>query len=292
MEMVLDKVFCGLDTIHITITRPRSVISFLGENAEPADKLFYGILDILLGRNFVVQGGSKQFVNNGSEYIQSNSREILVQLRSTHLMRYGREKVGAILKFLIYIGVNPKSKRTRMIGANTERQDNFYKITRLDFAVDYETRIDLIKILNERVGYTHFFKGIHKDYFYRVIHDNKRASKDKREHRFKELKIFNSGFELSIYNKKVEIAEQATGEKLQLYPPVYRDILIEPQRKLFRVELRFFRSRSIAFNHLSADELFDLPAKELNKFGQSTQLLKRKNQKHFASTLFWRLFAI
>ena len=72
--MVLNKVFCGLDTIHITITRPRSLISFVGENAEPTDKLFYGILEILFEQHFVVQGGSKQFVNNGSEYVQSNSR--------------------------------------------------------------------------------------------------------------------------------------------------------------------------------------------------------------------------
>jgi len=290
--MVLNKVFCGLDTIHITITRPRSVISFLGENAEPADKLFYGVLDILLGRNFVVQGGSKKFVNNGSEYVQSNSREILVQLRSTHLMKYGRLKVGAILMFLNDNGVKPKSKRTRKKGVKTERQDVFYQITRLDFAVDYEARIDLIKILSERVGYTHFFSGIHKDYYYRVIHDNKRTSKDKREHRFKELKLFNTGFELAIYNKKIEIAEQANGDKLQLYPSIYRDILIAPHRKLFRVELRLFRTRSIAFNHLSVDELFNLPAKELSKFGKATQLLKRKNQKIVPSTLFYQLFVI
>lgn len=290
--MILNKVFCGLDTIHITITRPRSVVSFIGENGEPADKLFYGILDILLGRNFVVQGGSKQFVNNGSEYIQSNSREILVQLRSAHLMKFGRQKVRAILKFLNDKGVKPKAKRTRKKDFKPEKQDVFYQITRLDFAVDYETRIDLIKILCERVGYTHFFNGIHKDYFYRVIQDNKRTSKNTREHRFKELKIFNTGFELAVYNKKIEIAEQATADKLQLYPPIYRDILVAQERKLFRVELRLFRSRSIAFNGLTVDELFDLPTKELNKFGKATQLLKRKKQKIIPSTLFSRLFSV
>lgn len=207
-------------------------------------------------------------------------------------MEYGSSKVGAILQFLNDNGVRPKAKRTRKKGVMNERQDVFYQITRLDFAVDYETQIELVKILSERVGYTHFFSGIHKDYFYRVIHDNKRTSRDKREHRFKELKLFNTGFELAIYDKKVEIAEQATGDKLKLYPPVYREILIDPQRKLFRVELRLFRSRSIAFNHLRADELFDLPAKELNKFGKATQLLKRKNKKIVPSALFYQLFAI
>lgn len=290
--MLLNKIFCGLDTVYITITRPRSLISFIGENAEPTDKLFYGILDILLGRNFVVQGGSKKFVNNGSEYIQSNSREILVQLRSAHLMKYGRSKVGAILKFLSDSGVKPKTKRTRKKDFKAEKQDVFYQITRIDFAVDYETRIDLIKILTERVGYTHFFSGIPKDYFYRVIHHSERTSKATREHRFKELKIFNNGFELAIYDKRLEIAAQATAEKLQLYPPIYRDILLEPERKLYRVELRFFRTRSIAFNHLTVDELFDLPAKELNKFGEATKLLKRKKQKTFPSTLFSRLFSV
>lgn len=290
--MVLNKIFCGLDTIYITITRPRSLISFIGENAEPTDKLFYGILDILLGRNFVIQGGSKKFVNNGSEYIQSNSREILVQLRSAHIMKYGRSKIGAILKFLSDSGVKPKAKRTRKKDFKAEKQDVFYQITRIDFAVDYETRIDLIKILTERVGYTHFFSGIPKDYFYRVIHHSKRTSKDARAHRFKELKIFNNGFELAIYDKRLEVAEQATAEKLQLYPPIYRDILLAPERKLYRVELRFFRTRSIAFNHLTVDELFDLPAKELNKFGEATKLLKRKKQKIISSTLFSRLFSV
>jgi hypothetical protein len=292
MAMVLNKIFCGLDTIYITITRPRSLISFTGENAEPTDKLFYGILDILIGRNFVIQGGSKKFVNNGSEYIQSNSREILVQLRSAHLMKYGRTKVGTILKFLSDSGVKPKAKRTRKKDFKNEKQDVFYQITRIDFAVDYETRIDLIKVLTERVGYTHFFSGIPKDYFYRVIHHSKRTNKDTREHRFKEFKIFNAGFELAIYDKRLEIAEQATAEKLQLYPPIYRDILLAPERKLYRVELRFFRTRSIAFNHLTVDELFDLPTKELNKFGEATKLLKRKKQKIIPSILFSRLFTV
>jgi hypothetical protein len=292
MEMVLNKVFCGLDTIHITITRPRNLISFIGENAEPTDKLFYGILEILFEQHFVVQGGSKQFVNNGSEYVQSNSKEILVQLRSAHLMKYGRLKVGAILKFLSDNGVKPRAKRTRKKDFKPEKQDVFYQITRLDFAVDFETRIDLIKILNERVGYTHFFTGIPKDYFYRVIQHNIRIDKDTREHRFKAIDIYNLGWQLIIYDKRLEIAEQATPEKLQLYPPIYRDILVAKERRLYRVELRFFRSRSIAFNNLTVDELFDLPAKELNKFGQATQLLKRKNQKFIPSTLFSRLFSV
>lgn len=290
--MVLNKVFCGLDTIHITITRPRSLISFTGENAEPTDKIFYGILGILFDQHFVIQGGSKQFVSNGTEYVQSNSKEILVQLRSSHLMKYGRSKVGAILKFLNDSGVKPKAKRTRKKDFKPEKQDVFYQITRLDFAVDYETRIDLIKVLNVRFGYSHFFSGIPKDYFYRVIHQSIRIDKNSREHRFKEIKVFNNGFELAIYDKRLEIAEQATADKLQLYPPIYRDILVSQERKLFRVELRLFRSRSIAFNHLTVDELFDLPSIELNKFGQATKLIIRKKQKNIPSSLFSRLFSV
>lgn len=290
--MVLNKIFCGLDTIHITITQPRSLISFIGENAEPTDKIFYGILEILFEKTFVVLGGSKKFVNNGSEYVQRNYKEIIIQLRSAHLMKYGSLKVGAILKYLSENGIKPRTKRTRKKGVKSERQDVFYQITRIDFAVDYETQIDLIKILNERIGYTHFFSGIHKDYFYRVIHDNKRTSQGTREHRFKEIKVFNLGFELAIYQKKIEITEQATAEKLQLYPPIYRDILLDPKRKLFRVELRFFRSRSIAFNALTVDELFALPATELKKFGDATHLLKRKKQNIIKSSLFSRLFSV
>jgi hypothetical protein len=292
MAMVLNKVFCGLDTICITVSQPRSVISFIGENAEPTDKIFYGILEILFEQHFVIQGHSKKWVNNGSEYVQRNSKEIFIKLGSSHLMKFGRSKVGAILKYLNDNGVKPKTKRTRKKDFKVEKQDVFYQITRLDFAVDYETRIDLIKILNERVGYTHSFSGIPKDFFYRVIHHSKRTGKDTREHRFKEIKLFNNGFELAIYDKKLEIAEQATAEKLQLYPAIYRDILIAPERKLYRVELRFFRSRSIAFNQLTVDELFDLPVKELNKFGKATQLLKRKRKKIIPSTLFSRLFSV
>ncbi|MBN8540436.1 MAG: hypothetical protein J0L82_08620 [Deltaproteobacteria bacterium] len=81
-------------------------------------------------------------------------------------MKYGRSKVGAILKFLSDSGVKPKTKRTRKKDFKAEKQDVFYQITRIDFAVDHETRIDLIKILTERVGYTHFFSGIPKDYFF------------------------------------------------------------------------------------------------------------------------------
>jgi len=89
----------------------------------------------------------------------------------------------------------------------------------------------------------------------------------------------------------LEIAEQATAEKLQLYSPIYREILMAPGRRLYRVELRFFRSRSIAFNNLTAEELFNLPAVELGKFGKAVELIKRKNQKNIASALFSRLFS-
>lgn len=290
--MVFNHLACRLDTIHITITRPRSVIGFVGENGEPTDKLFYGVLDILAGKNYEIRGGSKKFVNNGSEYIQSNNKEIIVQLRSSHLMKNGNSKVEAILKFLKANDVSPKIKRSRKKDDTKERQKIFYQFSRLDFAVDYETSFDLLKIIAEKIGYSRFFQGIHKDYFYRVIHGNKRTSDGGREHRIKEIKLGNLGFELAIYNKKLEIAEAASSEKLALYPLIYRDILSAPSRQLYRVELRFFRSRSIAFNGLTADELTALPAKELSKFGTATKLIKIKPKDAVESSLFSRLFTI
>lgn len=288
--MILNRVFCGLDTIHITITRPRSAISFMGEVGEPTDTIFYGILEILIGKGFVVQGGSKKFVNDGKVYIQSNAENVLIQLRSTHLMQNGRSKVSEIFKFLDEKGIRPKPKRNRKKDASKDSVSTFYQITRLDFTVDYETSFNLVKILNEKVGYTRFFTGIQKGYAYRVFHDDLRLRDSSRVHRIKELKIENTGFALSIYNKAIEIAEVASPEKLALYPSIYREILIDPKRYLFRVELRFFRSRSVAFNTLSVDELFELPQKELLKFGKATNLIKKKGKKKTPSTLFSRLF--
>ena len=289
--VVLNRIFCGLDTIHITITRPRSAIAFYGENPEPTDKLFYGVLDILLGKNFVVMGGSKKFVNNGSEYIQGNPTEILIQLRAAHLMKYGRSKVSAIINFLHENGVKPKPKRNRKKDApKTERPTHFYQITRFDATCDYETNFDLVKILSEKIGYSRFFTGISKGYSYRVIHENTRKTDGSRDHQIKEIKIYNRGWELAIYNKKLEIAEQATEEKLKLYPKEYREILINPNRQLFRVELRLFRSRSVALNDLNTDQLFEAPRAELIKFGKTVQLLKIKNKKSVESLLFSKLF--
>lgn len=290
--IVFNNIFCGLDTIHITITRPRSAIAFYGETPEPTDKLFYGVLDILIGKTFIVLGGSKKYVNNGIEYIQSNSKEILIQLRSTHLMKNGSSKVEAIIKFLQDNGVKPKSKRNRKKNADKEAPINtFYQITRLDFACDYETNFDLVKILNEKMGYTRFLTGIPKNYGYRVIHENNRLPDGKREHKIKELKIFNKGFELAIYNKKLEVIEQANEEKFKLYPDTYHEIIKNKQRQLFRVELRLFRSRSISFNHLTTDEIFNLPKQELIKFGKAIRLLKIKNKNSVESSLFSKLFA-
>jgi hypothetical protein len=109
-------------------------------------------------------------------------------------------------------------------------------------------------------------------------------------HKIKEIKIYNKGWELAIYNKKLEIAEQATAEKLKLYSEIYRDILIDPNRQLFRVELRLFRSRSVSMNDFSTDELFNAPEKELIKFGRAVQLLKKINKKSVESLLFSKLF--
>lgn len=290
--IIFNNIFCGLDTIHITITRPRSAIAFYGENAEPTDKLFYGVLDILIGKTFIVLGGSKKYVNNGIEYIQSNSKEILIQLRSTHLMKNGSTKVEAIIKFLHDNGVKPKPKRIRKKGATKETPINiFYQITRLDFACDYETNFDLVKILNEKMGYTRFLTGIPKNYAYRVIHENYRLPDGLREHKIKELKAFNKGWELSVYNKKLEVIEQANEEKFKLYPEVYHEIIKNKQRQLFRVELRFFRSRSISFNHLTTTEIFNLPKQELIKFGKAVRLIKIKNRTSVESSLFYKLFA-
>lgn len=289
--MLISNISCSLDTIHITITRPRAVISFVGENGEPTDKLFYGVLEILAGRNYEVKGGSKKFVNNGSEYIQSNPENIIIQLRSTHLMKNKETKIEAILKFLKDNQVLPKKKRER--GKNTVKeqpQKIFYQITRLDFCVDYETKIDLVKILNRGIGYNTFIEGVQKDYFYRPIHENRRKSKGVREHNFKELQFGNNGFEVSLYNKKLEVIENASPEKLSLYPPVYRDIISNPKRFLFRLEIRFFRSRSISYNSLSAKELFELSQKEISKFGKSISLVRIKKQKRIKSLLFSKLF--
>lgn len=147
-----------------------------------------------------------------------------------------------------------------------------------------------MKILSEKIGYSRFFTGIAKGHSYRVIHGNKRNPDGSRDHQIKEIKIYNKGWELAIYNKKVEIAEQASEEKLKLYPEVYRDILIDPNRQLFRVELRLFRSRSVALNDLNADQLFEAVKAELIKFGKSVQLLKIKNKKSLESLLFSKLF--
>lgn len=290
--MLLKSFGYFLDTIHITITRPRGIISFVGENGEPTDKLFYGVLDILAGRNYEVKGGSKKFVNNGSEYIQSNPDNIIIQLRSAHLMKFKEAKIEAILAFLNKNGVPPKAKRKR--GKNLIKeapQTIFYQITRLDFCVDIETRMDLVRILNRGIGYDCFIEGIQKDYFYRTIHDNKRKGKGLREHKIKELKFGNAGFEVAIYNKKLEIIEVATPEKLSLYPPVYKEIIIDPKRQLFRLELRYFRSRSIAFNNLSSKQLFELAQIEISKFGKSISLIRLKNQNKIKSSLFTKIFS-
>ncbi len=290
--MVLNNIGCHLDTIHITITRPRNIIGFVGEDGTPTDNLFYGVLEILNGKNYQVFGSSKKFVNNGTDYIQSNNKEILIQLRSTHLMRNGVSKVAEIFKFLEANGVKPKKKRSRKKGVKSEKLNFFYQISRLDFAVDYETSFDLVKVLNEGIGYRRFFSGIQKDFTYRVYHDDIRIGKGERLHRIKEIKLGNSGFELAIYNKKIEIAENANAEKLALYPAKYRDILVDKKRHLFRVELRYFRSRSIGFNSLTANDFHELAKTELVKFGKATRLFKRKKQINIQSQLFSRLFVL
>lgn len=88
----------------------------------------------------------------------------------------------------------------------------------------------------------------------------------------------------------MEVAEQATTEKLSLYPEVYREILINPNRQLFRVELRLFRSRSVSLNDFNTDQLFEAVKAELIKFGKTVQLLKIKNKKSVESLLFSKLF--
>lgn len=288
--MLFRKLFCGIDTIHISITRPRDSVSFIGEEASPTDKIFYEILNILFGSNYLVLGFSKRFVNNGSEYVQSNSKEVLIQLRSTHLMKYGNLKIKEIIEFLKKEGIYPKPKRSRKKGVINEKLITFYQITRIDFAVDFETKINIVKLISKNVGHNSFFSGIQKGYFFRVLHQNMRTTNSNRVHNIKELKIYNNGFELAIYNKKLEIIEQATPEKLQLYPDIYRNILTKKDNQIFRVELRLFRSRSIVFNEFDIEELFSIPPSELLKFGKATRLLKMKNDKIIESKLFNRIF--
>ena len=88
----------------------------------------------------------------------------------------------------------------------------------------------------------------------------------------------------------MEIAEEATAEKLKLYPDEYKEILINPNRQLFRVELRLFRSRSVALNDFNTDQIFEAVKAELIKFGNTVQLLKVKNKNSVESLLFSKLF--
>lgn len=289
--MILRSLGTSLDTIHITITRPKPVISFYGESPEPTDKLFYGILKILAEKTFEVDLVRKKFVNTGIEYVESNSDNIVIQLRSTHLMKYGVSKIKEIFDFLSENGVKPKARRNRKKDAQKETAPlEFYQNSRIDFAHDIEASFDLIKVLSDGIGFRRFFSGIQKDYTCLFRHENKRADKGERSHQIKELKFGNTGFECVLYNKKLEIIEKATPEKFVLYPQEYKDIVANKDRFLFRLELRFFRSRSIKFNSLSAEELFNLAPQELKNFGKGTALLKYKNGKPIRSLLFSKLF--
>lgn len=292
--MIIRSLGTSLDTIHITITRPKPVISYYGEESpEPTDKLFYGVLKILAEKTFEVDLVRKKFVNTGIEYVESNADNIVIQLRSTHLMKYGSSKINEIYNFLGKNGINPKARRNRKKDAKKETAPvEFYQNSRLDFAHDIETSFDLIKVLSDGIGHRRFFSGIQKDYTCSLRHENKRAGKGERVHVIKELKFGNSGFECVLYNKKLEIIEKASPDKFTLYPQDYRDIVSDKKRYLFRLELRFFRSRSIKFNSLTADELFNLAPKELENFGKGTALLKYKNGKPIISSLFSKLFGL
>lgn len=100
------------------------------------------------------------------------------------------------------------------------------------------------------------------------------------------MKIANQGFAFTIYNKKQEIVEKANPEKFQLYPEMYRHTISEPESQIFRLELRYFRSRSTYFNSFSSDQLKTLPAQELEKFKKKTKLLLKKKYNPKSSRLF------
>lgn len=290
--MIIRSLGTSLDTIHITITRPKPVVSYYGEESpEPTDKLFYGILKILAEKTFEVNLVKKKFVNTGIEYVESNSDNIIIQLRSTHLMKYGNSKVKEIFKFLIENNVKPKARRNRKKDAKKEVSPvEFYQDTRLDFAHDIETSFDLVKVLSDGIGHRRFLSGIQKDYDCIVRHKNTRAESGKRLHLINEIKFGNSGFECVLYNKKLEIIAKATPNKFELYPQEYKNIVSNKDRYLFRLEIRFFRSRSIKFNSLTADELFKLAPQEIKNFGKNTILFKYKNHIPIKSILFSKLF--
>lgn len=290
--MIFNSFGTKLDTIHITITRPKNAISYEGEETPiPTDKLYIGVLKILTDKAFQVDLVNRKFVNTGIEYIEQDREQIAIQIRSTHLMKYGNLKIKEILNFLKENNVHPRSQRSRKKGI--KKQDppsEFYQITRLDFAHDIETNFDLVRVLGDGIGYRRTITGIQKDYDCLFRHENKRLAGGKRKHLMKEIIFGNSGFSCSIYNKKLEIIEKAKPEKFLLYPQEYRDVVADQNRYLFRVELRFFRSRSIKFNSLTAEELFNLATQELKAFGNATNLIRQKKRASVKSKLFSKLF--
>jgi hypothetical protein len=201
-------------------------------------------------------------------------------------MKWGNKKIDEVFAYLEEIGCEPRKKRARKKGAEQEKQNLFYQITRLDFAADYECHLDLPKLFNQGVGYHRQFGGIQKECAYRPYMELKNGA-----WRFNEIKLSNNGFSLSLYNKRTEIQEASSPEKYELYPTPIKAAFANPEVKLFRLELRYFRSRSNAFNHRPANEIFySLPAEELQKFGKKIFLLNLKNSKK--SRFFARLFSI
>lgn len=282
--MKIQKIGIGIDFVGIAITRPKDIIVGYGEDFDPTDKLFLGILQILNGANYIIHNPNISWVNNGDEYASSNKKQIIVQLKSTHLMKYGLSKVQEILNFLKENKIPPKERRSRKKDQKAVKLNSYFQFTRLDFYLDLKMKMSVLALFGNGLGIKKSFNGLPKGC---DIIQRQSVKSDKII--FKEMKIENQGFAFSIYNKKQEIVDKAKPEKFQLYPDIYRQTISEPESQIFRLELRYFRSRSIYFNNFNSDQLKSLPAQELEKFKKKTKLLLKKKDSQKSSRLFQKI---
>jgi len=279
--MTIQKIGSGIDFVGIAITRPKDIIVGYGEDFDPTDKLFLGILKILNGANYIIHNPNISWVNNGDEYASSNKKQIIVQLKSTHLMKYGLSKVQEILNFLKENKIPPKERRSRKKDQKVVKLNSYFQFTRLDFYLDLKMKTNVLALFGNGLGIKKFFNGLPKGC---DIIQRQSVKSDKII--FKEMKIENQGFAFTIYNKKQEIIEKAKPDKFQLYSDIYRQTISEPESQIFRLELRYFRSRSIYFNNFSSEQLKTLPVQELEKLRKKTKLLLKRKNNQKSSRLF------
>jgi|GEM_PF-3219341 hypothetical protein len=282
--MKIQKIGIGIDFVGIAITRPKDIIVGYGEDFDPTDKLFLGIIKILNGANYIIHNPNISWVNTGDEYASSNKKQIIVQLKSTHLMKYGLSKVQEILNFLKENKIPPKERRSRKKDQKVVKLNSYFQFTRLDFYLDLKMKMNVLALIGNGLGIKKSFNGLPKGCD--II---QRQSVKSEKIIFKELKIENQGFAFTIYNKKQEIVEKAKPEKFQLYPDIYRQTISDPESQLFRLELRYFRSRSIYFNNFSSDQFKTLPVQELEKFKKKTKLLLKRKNNSKSSRLFQKI---